>query len=92
MRRRYRSHVGVLLDILRAIDSEGKTTISNIIQLANIPYERLKLYIQKLLEEEYIAEIKENDKTYYKITDKGYKLLDELSAIKRIFDKLGFML
>ncbi len=84
--------MGVLLDILRAIDSEGQTTISSIIQLANIPYERLKLYIQKLLEGQYITEIKEDDKTYYRMTDKGYQLLEELSTIKRIFDKLGFLL
>ena len=92
MRKRYRSHVGVLLDILRAIDSEGQSTISSIIQRANIPYERLKLYIQKLLEEGYIDEVKDSDKTYYKITIKGYRLMDELSSIKRIFDKLGFLL
>lgn len=92
MRKKYRSHVGVLLDILKAIDSEGQSTISSIIQRANIPYERLKPYIERLIKEEYIREIRKSDKTYYEITDKGYRLMNELSYIKRIFDELGFML
>lgn len=92
MRKRYRSHVGVLLDILKAIDSEGQTTISSIIQLANIPYERLRHYISKLLDEGYIKEVRRGDKTYYEMTKKGYMLMDELSMIKRIFDRMGFLL
>ncbi|RLE75964.1 MAG: hypothetical protein DRZ80_01890 [Thermoprotei archaeon] len=92
MRRKYRSHVGILLDILRAIDSEGRATISRIILIANIPYERLKPYLEKLLREGYIREVFESEKKLYEVTEKGYKLMHELQMIKRVFDRLGFPL
>lgn len=80
------------MDILKVIDTDGQATISSIIQRANIPYERLKSYIHKLLEEGYIEEVKDSGKIYYRMTIRGYHLMEELSAIKRIFDKLGFPL
>lgn len=84
--------MGVLLDILKAIDSENEATISKIIMLANIPYERLKKYLEKLLAEGYIQELSEDDRKCYKLTLKGYRLINELEGIKGIFDKLGFPL
>ena len=92
MRKKYRSHVGVLLDILRTLNEEGKATISVIIMKANIPYERLKPYLKKLVSEGYIEVIKESERKYYVLTPTGVKLLDELEGIKKLFTKLGFPL
>jgi len=60
--------------------------------LANIPYDRLKPYLDKLVNEGYIRMINEENKSYYEITEKGYKLLNELRVLKKIFEKLGLIL
>jgi len=91
MRRRYRSHVGILLDILRTI-SEEEATVTKIIMNANLPYERLKPFLQKLLNEGYIEEVVESERKYYRITEQGLRLLNELKIIKRVFEKLGLPL
>ncbi|MHA1590043.1 MAG: winged helix-turn-helix domain-containing protein [Candidatus Njordarchaeales archaeon] len=93
MRKKYRSHVGVLLDILRAIDEEGGANVTRIMLKANIPYDRLKFYLTKLINEGYLEKrINDEGKTVYVLTPKGVKLLSELLFLKEFFDSMGLPL
>ena len=93
MRKKYRSHVGVVLDILRAIDEEGGANISRIMLKANIPYDRLRFYLEKLVKEGYIAvEQDDEGRIIYKLTEKGVKVLGELIFLKKFFESMGLPL
>ncbi|MHA1617405.1 MAG: winged helix-turn-helix domain-containing protein [Candidatus Njordarchaeales archaeon] len=93
MRRKYRSHVGVLLDILRAIDEEGGANISRIMLKANLPYDRLKFYLEKLVKEGYIVTEQDDEgRIIYKLTEKGVKVLGELIFLKKFFESMGLPL
>jgi len=92
VRKKYRSHVGVLLDILQAISEENEPTITRIIYRANISHDRLKKYISRLLEQGYIRKKEVNGRIIYFLTDKGVKLMRELQLVRSVFDVLGFQL
>jgi len=90
--RRYRSRVGILLSILETIHREEYATITEIVVKANIPHDRLKIILDRLLREEYVELIEERDRKYYTLTPSGYKLMRELQKIKRLMDELGLSL
>jgi len=73
------------LDILTAINEEsGK--ISKILLYANLSYDRLMKYLKELLEKELIKE----EMGEYKLTEKGYKFLEELRRAEKLAEAFGF--
>ncbi len=92
MRKKYRSHIGVLLDILRAIEDDPEATITRIIMIANIPYTRLKGYLEKLEERGFIRKVKTGNKVILELTDEGRKFLMYLERLGKMLKDLGFPL
>lgn len=83
--RPYRSRLKIILDILTAINEEsGK--ISKILLYANLSYDRLMKYLKELLEKELIKE----EMGEYKLTEKGYKFLEELRRAEKLAEAFGF--
>ena len=81
----YRSRLKIILDILTAINEEsGK--ISKILLYANLSYDRLMKYLKELLEKELIKE----EMGEYKLTEKGYKFLEELKRAEKLAEAFGF--
>jgi len=81
----YRSRLKIILDILTAINEEsGK--ISKILLYANLSYDRLMKYLKELLEKELIKE----EMGEYKLTEKGYKFLEELRRAEKLAEAFGF--
>ena len=81
----YRSRLKIILDILTAINEEsGK--ISKILLYANLSYDRLTKYLKELLEKELIKE----EMGEYKLTEKGYKFLEELRRAEKLAEAFGF--
>ena len=81
----YRSRLKIILDILTAINEEsGK--ISKILLYANLSYDRLMRYLKELLEKELIKE----EMGEYKLTEKGYKFLEELKRAEKLAEAFGF--
>ena len=81
----YRSRLKIILDILTAINEEsGK--ISKILLYANLSYDRLMKYLKELLERELIKE----EMGEYKLTEKGYKFLEELRRAEKLAEAFGF--
>ncbi len=92
MRKKYRSHVGVIADVLEVIYLEDGASVTKIMYSANLPYDRLKNILTKLEERGFIKIEKGENETSVFITEKGLKLLDELKWIKNVFKNLGFKL
>jgi len=86
----YRSKAHIYLDMLRTIRSEGgKSGPTKILYGANLSYDRLTKYLNQLIELGLITESKEEDKTYYLLTDKGIDFLREFSRIERFAEAFG---
>ena len=82
--RPYRSRLKIILDILTAINEEGGM-ISKILLYANLSYDRLMHYLKELLEKELIKE----EMGESKLTEKGYKFLEEMRRDEKLAEACG---
>jgi predicted transcriptional regulator len=92
-KKEYRSKTRIKIDILRVIKRErGKCGPTRILYGANLSHDRLVRYLNHLKELQLIEEMKENDKTFYTLTEKGREFLNELSRIERFAEAFGITL
>lgn len=92
-KKEYRSKTRIKIDILRVIRREGgKCGPTRILYGANLSHDRLVRYLNHLKELQLIEEMKENDKTFYTLTEKGREFLNELSRIERFAEAFGITL
>ena len=83
--RPYRSRLKIVLDILTAI-SEESGKVSKILLYANLSYDRLMKYLNELLEKGLIEE----EMGEYRLTEKGYRFLEELRRAEKLAEAFGF--
>ncbi|MCR8433668.1 MAG: winged helix-turn-helix domain-containing protein [Candidatus Korarchaeota archaeon] len=88
----HRSRIGILLNILEAINKRDYAIITEIIREANIPHERLLPILERLIERGYIRYIKRDNRRYYMLTPDGYRLMQELRRLKHLIEDLGLSL
>ena len=88
-KKKYRSRLGIVLDILEAIHELEYASVTEIITYANIPYNRLKKILDRLLKKGYIDVMEEQNKKIYTLKPAGYKLMNELRKIKELMTDLG---
>ena len=91
MRKRYRSTLGILFDLLKTIDEIEDPIITRLITYVNVPHNRLKVLLERLLREGYIKEQVIKGKKMFFLTKKGRQLLKELKTLKKILAGLGIM-
>ncbi len=91
-KRAYRSKMRILADMMRAIQSEGEEGAgpTKILYAANLSHDRLKQYIDELVNKELILEedLDRNNRTYY-LTEKGREFLREFIRIERFSEAFG---
>ena len=86
VRRRYRSHAGVIHDILETLYRKGPLPASKIARHANIPYDRFKIILASLEENGLVRKSGQD----YEITSKGREALFTLKKSRRLLESLGF--
>ena len=88
--REYRSKARIYLDILSTILKEGgKTGPTRILYGANLSHDRLMRHLTYLIEVSLVAEEKEEERTFYKLTDKGREFLREFLRIEKFAEAFG---
>ena len=91
-KRAYRSKMRILADMMRAIQSEGEEGAgpTKILYTANLSHDRLKQYIDELVNKELIVEEDpdSNNRTYF-LTEKGREFLREFIRIERFSEAFG---
>ncbi|MHA1138307.1 MAG: winged helix-turn-helix domain-containing protein [Candidatus Thorarchaeota archaeon] len=89
-KRAYRSKMRILADMMRAIQSEEGAGPTKILYAANLSHDRLKQYIDELLEKELIREQEpESNNRVYFLTEKGREFLREFVRIERFSEAFG---
>ena len=86
-----RSKVRILADMMRTIQREGDEGAgpTKILYAANLSHDRLKQYIDELLEKELILEQEIDNNRIYILTDKGREFLREFIRIERFSEAFG---
>ncbi len=82
----------ILADMMQAIQREGEDGAgpTKILYAANLSHDRLKQYIDELIEKELIREEDpdDNNRTYF-LTEKGREFLREFVRIERFSEAFG---
>ena len=90
---RYRSEMKILADILRVVEEEGKAKPTRILYKANLSYERLNRYLERLKAAGLILEGEDEARSrYYVITREGEAFLREYEKFERFAEAFGFLL
>jgi len=85
-----RSKLQIFMDILFLIQKEsGKAKPTRILYGANLSHSSLKEYLDNLLSNGFIQEVKENKHSLYALTEKGYEFINESRKIKRLTEAFG---
>lgn len=89
-----RSRSEIIFDILGLIQRKGpKVKPTHILYGANLSHDRLKKYLGELEEkgliEQFTETKKKKTKTFYRITERGFDLLNELRKMKEIEEAFG---
>jgi predicted transcriptional regulator len=88
-RKKHRSQAGIIYDVLRTIRELGETPPTRIMYGANLPYDRTKEIVSKLVKKGLIKEVEYDGRKYYVLTEEGVKALNELEKTKNLLEKLG---
>ncbi len=85
-----RSKIEIIGDILFLMQRKGgKVKPTHILYGGNLSHDRLKIYIDELLVKQLIEEVEDDEKKFYRITDNGLKLVEELRKIKNVTEAFG---
>ena len=86
----YRSKARIYLDILSTILREGgKTGPTRVLYGANLSHDRLMRHLAHLIDVGLIIEEKEEERTLYKLTDRGREFLKEFLRIEKFAEAFG---
>ncbi|MCS7386077.1 MAG: hypothetical protein NDF55_05005 [archaeon GB-1867-005] len=90
MKKKYRSRLQIMADILKTIrDEGGRAGITRILYGANLSYDRLTRYLKELSEAKLLREMEESGKTIFVLTERGYEFLKEYRRIKEFAEAFG---
>lgn len=78
------------MDILFLIQKEnGKAKPTRILYGANLSHSSLKEYLDDLISNGFIEEVKDNKHSLFALTEKGYQFINESRKIKRLTEAFG---
>lgn len=85
-----RSKARILFDILNSVDRRGgRIKPTHILYGANLAHNRMKGYLEFLLEKGMIEEVSEGGRMYYILTEKGRRFLAEYERIEQFSEAFG---
>ena len=80
----------IVADILALMQRKGGTVKpTHILYGGNLSHDRLKTYLFELEQGSFIEKVQEKDRTFYRLTDKGYGFLTEFKKIQEITEAFG---
>ncbi|NIO21601.1 MAG: hypothetical protein GTN76_12880 [Candidatus Aenigmarchaeota archaeon] len=88
---KYRSELKILVDILNVIRQENEAGPTKILYKANLSYDRLVKYLEKLKSMELIVEFESKSKSYA-LTEMGFEFLREFRKFEKFARAFGFIL
>ena len=84
-----RNKIQIITDLLTLLAEKEKVKPTHLLYKGNLSYDRLKKYLTELEEKGLIIMVREKEKTFYKLTDKGYHFVMEAKKIKELTEAFG---
>jgi len=87
--RKYRSSISIVADILKSIKEEEKIGKTRLMQKANLPTDRMQEKLDELISLGLIAEESEEDRKFFRLTEKAYDFLREYDRTVQFLSAFG---
>lgn len=87
--RRYRSSISIVADILKSIREEEKIGKTRLMQKANLPTDRMQEKLDELISLGLITEESEEDRKFFRLTEKAYDFLKEYDRTVQFLSAFG---
>lgn len=87
--RKHRSKCRTFADIIRAVQGSERAKVTYLIHAANLPYGRLMEYLAIMESSGLIEAVISEDETYYVVTAKGRRYLQEFKKFEEFGDLFG---
>jgi len=85
-----RAKIDIIYDMLKAIEEKGGRIIpTHLLYKSNLSHQRMKLYLDELMQKKLIIEETKAEKTIYIITDEGRKFLQNFKRLKEFTQAFG---
>ena len=85
-----RDRLQIVNDILLSIqEKNGKIRPTHLLYKSNLAHNKMKAYLNELIEKELIREDAEDGKKYYFLTEKGIKFISEFKKVREFVDSFG---
>ncbi len=85
-----RDRIQIIHDILISIqEKNGLIKPTHLLYKSNLSHDRLKKYVNELIESGMIKEELHSGKKHYKLTEKGFKFIFEYKRIKEFTETFG---
>ncbi len=90
--RKYRSSISIIADILNSIREEERIGKTRLMQKANLPTDRMQEKLDELISLGLVVEESEDDRKYFRLTEKAYDFLGEYERTKQFLSAFGIYL
>lgn len=85
-----RTRVDIIGDMLKSIrDKGGEIKPTHLMYKSNLSHTQMHIYLDELLEKDFVKKIKKNNYDYLIITDKGYEFVQKLGEMKEFEKAFG---
>lgn len=89
MAKPYRSRSRLVLDVLRAVQSEGQAQVTRLLQVANLTHPRLMEQLAPMVAKGWLAEAEADGRKTWSLTPAGEAALRELRKMEDALLDLG---
>ncbi len=87
--RKKRSRIEIIMDVLEALARHGDEPASRVAMRANLAYDRLSKILEDLASRGLVERVNDGDRVVYRLTERGYALLNELRRLRRLLRDFG---
>ncbi len=85
-----RNKLDIIYDMLRAVEEKGgKIKPTHLLYKSNLSHQRMKLYLDELIEKKFLAEQEDKKQKFYELTDDGRKFLQRFKQMKEFTEAFG---
>ncbi|MBI2101676.1 hypothetical protein HYT53_03610 [Candidatus Woesearchaeota archaeon] len=86
-----RTKIDIIGDMLMSvIDKGGHIKPTHLMYKSNLSHRQMKVYLEELLQREFVKRTKNKDRDYVTITEKGHDFANKLREIKEFERVFGF--
>lgn len=85
----YRSRSRLVVDVLAAIQTEGPVGVTRLLAVANMTHARLQDVLASCEQKEWVRPERDGERTQWRITEEGSRVLADLRRIDAAMQDLG---